>query len=116
MQRTGVTGIEESGLIKFWHYVTDALPQVTGSFDLGFFASRLSWEVVYPAPPIASEVRLEGAIGDNPLNGFYQLDVKTGTASELRHIVNKPIRFIRVNFVSSNPNQTIWVFVRAGGV
>ena len=99
----------QTGLITLLTAVTTT--QRSSIFDLGFIADRMTWEVIVTGGPTMS-VTLEGSIDGTRL---YALDTTTG--STMRHVVNKPVRYICANLTSlsggTNPTVTV-VFIGKG--
>lgn len=72
----------------------------TGQFA-GSYPAMFTWQTIYTGTPTAINVNLEGSLdGTN----WFTLDSSTSTASEMRHVVNKPIRFLRCNISSYTVN------------
>lgn len=72
----------------------------------GPFASphRYTWHILIGGTGslTALTVNLEGSLdGTN----WAQLDQSTNAAGEMRHVVNKPIRYVRANIVTSTVNS-----------
>jgi len=76
---------------------TSAIDTVTG------FAKH-TWTVVSDASESNLTVKLEGSI-DN--SNWFELDSYSGTADTMRHIVNKPVRYIRFNVTSMGDASSI---------
>ena len=69
---------------------------------------KWTWTVVSDASATALTVNLEGSIdGTN----WFVLDTYTGTANTMRHVVNKPVRYIRANVTSMGDATSITVKV-----
>lgn len=68
-----------------------------------------AWEIVVTGAPTASEVHLQGSL-DN--TNWYTLDTSTTTSSELRFVVDKPVRFVRANWISVSGGTAPTVTVR----
>jgi hypothetical protein len=58
----------------------------------GKLADRFTWTTTFTGTPTAITVNLQGSIdGTN----YFTLDTSTSTTAEMRHVVNKPVRFTR---------------------
>lgn len=63
-------------------------------------AYELTWEVdVAGGPPASLQVDLEGSF-DAAFTIAHQLDTYATVADTMRHVVNKPVPFVRVRLVS----------------
>jgi len=63
-----------------------------------------TWTQVNDASESNPNIRLQGSIdGTN----WFDLDTSTSIGSEMRHVVNKPVRYIRFNVVSLGDATTI---------
>lgn len=85
---------------------------VTGagaSNNLKFLCSQMSWEIVIIGAPTAVQVDLEGSINNST---WYSLDSSTTLTSEMRHVVNKPVNFIRGNLITLTAGTAPTVTVR----
>ncbi len=85
---------------------------VTGagnSVDLMHTYKDYSWQIELTGSPTSIEVRLEGSI-DGTNWGILDL-ITDPSAAGLRHVVNKPIQYIRANVVTlsggTNPTVTV---------
>jgi len=76
---------------------TSAIDTVTG-FE------KHTWTVVSDASESNLTVKLEGSL-DN--SNWFELDSYSGTANTMRHIVNKPVRYIRFNVTSMGDATSI---------
>jgi hypothetical protein len=66
-------------------------------------ASSVTWQVLYNGTPLSSSVNLEGSIdGVN----YFVLDSTASTASEMRHIINKPVLYVRCNATALTGNTS----------
>ena len=73
---------------------------------------RWTWQVIFSGTITDAEIALEGSIdGSN----WFELDFTTSTSNEMRHVVNKPVRYIRAN-VKTLTGTTPQVEVKAYGV
>ncbi|RLG47479.1 MAG: hypothetical protein DRN92_03130 [Thermoproteota archaeon] len=69
---------------------TSTIDSVTG-FE------KHTWTQTNDASSSAPEIKIEGSLdGSN----WFELDTSTAIGSEMRHVVNKPVRYIRFNVVS----------------
>lgn len=88
-----------------------AVPTVGGTTDTTFLLSKHTWEIVCTGPPANETTSLEGSINGTT---WYVLDTSTITTSEMRHIVNKPVRYVRAN-CTVLPSGTLTVRYMGGG-
>jgi len=68
-----------------------------------------SWEIKVTGAPSACSVKLQGSLDET---NWYDLDASTTTTSELRHIANKCVKYIKGNFISvtgGSPAPTVTV-------
>lgn len=88
-----------------------AIPTVGATTDTTFLLSKHTWEIVTTGPPANQTTLLEGSI-----NGatWYTLDTSNTVASEMRHVVNKPVRYVRAN-CTVLPGGTVTVRYMGGG-
>lgn len=99
--------------------VITALSAVTStgagsSNSLGSGLEKHTWEIVVTGAPATVSITLQGSIdGTN----WYTLDTSTTTTSEMRHVVNKPVRFIRANLgtLTGGTSPTVTVRILSGG-
>ena len=71
----------------------------------------ITWQQINNASSANPDIRLQGSIdGTN----WFDLDISTSIGSEMRHVVNKPVRYYRVNVVSLG--DATQVTVRAWGI
>ena len=70
--------------------------------------ANFTWQVISDSSATAHDVRLQGSI-DN--TNWFDLDQSNTTGSEMRHVVNKPVRYIRANVVSMGDATSISVKV-----
>lgn len=66
-----------------------------------------AWDVIVTGGPATLRVDIEGSLdGTN----WFQLDTYTSTASTLRFVVDKPVKYVRANLVTltggSSPSTT----------
>ena len=66
-------------------------------------ASKHTWEIVVSGAPTALQVDLEGSLD---ATNWYTLDSSTITTSEMRHLVNKPVKYIRANLTTLSGGTT----------
>lgn len=76
---TGVGAGDEFGLLPFFG---------------GTIPSTYSWDVIITGGPASISVTLEGSL--DGVNWFV-LDTSTSTSNALRHVVDKPVRYLRAN-------------------
>ena len=76
----------------------------TSSVDTVTGFEKHTWTVVSDASGSNLTVKLEGSI-DN--SNWFELDSYSGTADTMRHIVNKPVRYIRFNVTSMGDASSI---------
>ena len=77
--------------------VTFTSTGVKGTNDLVTGMSKHTWHILTDASASNITVKLQGSI-DN--SNWFDLDEYTGTANTMRHVVNKPVRYIRFNCTS----------------
>jgi len=103
-------------------YTTDSIIAVTNvlELDLGSFTSAgagssndvypgyctITWQVNSDSSTTAHDVRLQGSL-DN--SNWFDLDTSNTTGNDMRHVVNKPVRYLRVNVVSMGDASSISV-------
>jgi len=69
-------------------------------------ASKHTWMVLSDASTTAATVNFEGSIdGTN----WFVLDTWTGTGNTMRHVVNKPVKYVRANVTSMGDATSITV-------
>jgi hypothetical protein len=88
-----------------------AVPTVGATFDTTYLLSKHTWEIVITGAPANETTLLEGSI--NGAN-WYTLDTSNTVTAEMRHVVNKPVRYIRAN-CTVLPGGTCTVRFMAGG-
>jgi hypothetical protein len=88
-----------------------AVPTTGATLDTTFLLSKHTWEIVVTGGPANETTLLEGSI-----NGatWYTLDTCNITTSEMRHVVNKPVRYVRGN-CTVLPSGTVTVRYMGGG-
>ena len=76
-------------------------------------ASRITYSVVVSGAPSAVTLNLEGSI-DNI--SWFTLDTSTTTTSEMRHIANRGVHYVRGNLVTltGGSSPTVTVKISAG--
>lgn len=64
--------------------------------------TRISWEAIYPAAPTTPSSQLEGTDDSNfAAASIFILDGPyTGTSNTKRWVVDKPVRFVRINLTA----------------
>jgi len=67
---------------------------------------KWTWVIITDASATSATVRLEGSI-DNEY--WFALDEWTGTGNTMRHVVNKPVRYVRANVVDMGDATSITV-------
>ena len=66
----------------------------SGDYDIGFLAAQHTWMMDFTGSPGTVSIIFQGTIdGVN----WFDLDIYTGTTDTMRHVVNKPVRKIRVD-------------------
>ena len=94
-------------------YTTDSITSVGNvlELNLGTFTATgasssndvypcyriITWQINSNSSGTAHDVRLQGSL-DN--SNWFDLDQSNTTGNEMRHVVNKPVRYLRVNVVS----------------
>ena len=95
------------------NYQTDSISAVGNALelDLGTFTGTgagssndvypayktITWQINSNSSGTAHDVRLQGSL-DN--SNWFDLDTSNTTGNELRFVVDKPVRYLRVNVVS----------------
>jgi len=103
-------------------YTTDSISSVGNvlELDLGTFTGTgtgssndvypayktITWQINSNSSGTAHDVRLQGSL-DN--SNWFDLDQSNTTGNEMRHVVNKPVRYLRVNVVSMGDASEIKV-------
>ena len=103
-------------------YTTDSILAVGNvlELDLGTFTGTgagdsndvypgyktITWQVNSNSSATAHDVRLQGSL-DN--SNWFDLDRSNTTGNEMRHVVNKPVRYLRANVVSMGDASEIKV-------
>jgi hypothetical protein len=64
-------------------------------------ASSVTWQTVFTGTPTAITVNLEGSIDGTH---YFTLDSSTSTTSEMRHVVNKNVDYLRCNISAYTVN------------
>lgn len=88
-----------------------AVPTVGATTDTTYLLSKHTWEIVVTGAPANETTNLEGSINGTV---WYILDTSNITTSEMRHVVNKPVRYIRAN-CTVLPGGTVTVRYMGGG-
>lgn len=102
----------QSNLLTLLDAVTGAGAGVSNA--LKFLCTKMSWEIVVTGAPTATQTDLEGSINGTT---WYSLDISTTLTSEMRHVVNKPVNFIRANLITltAGTAPTVTVNFLGGG-
>ena len=103
-------------------YTTDSISAIANvlELDLGTFTGAgagssndvypgyktVTWQINSDSSGTAHDVRLQGSL-DN--SNWFDLDVSSTTGNEMRHVINKPVRYLRVNVVSMGDASSITV-------
>ena len=77
---------------------------VGGQNDLKTGMSKHTWHVITNASASNVTVKLQGSIDSNY---WFDLDEWSGIGTTMRHVVNKPIRYIRFNVTSMGDATSI---------
>jgi len=88
-----------------------AAATVGTTLDTTFLLSKHTWEIVVTGAPANETTLLEGSINGTT---WYTLDTSNITTSEMRHVVNKPVRYVRGN-CTVLPGGTLTVRYMGGG-
>jgi methyl coenzyme M reductase beta subunit len=76
----------------------------------GGIPGTYSWDIIITGGPSAVTVNLEGS--DDGTN-WFTVDTSTSTSSALRHVVDKPVRFLRANLATltggSSPTVSVGI-------
>jgi len=88
-----------------------AAATVGTTLNTTFLLSKHTWEIVVTGAPANETTLLEGSINGTT---WYTLDTSNITTSEMRHVVNKPVRYIRAN-CTVLPGGTVTVRYMGGG-
>ncbi|MDP2362896.1 MAG: hypothetical protein Q8M94_03900 [Ignavibacteria bacterium] len=70
---------------------------------------KMTWEIVVTGDPTVVQVDLEGSINNST---WYALDSSTTLTSEMRHVVNKPVNYVRANLITLTAGTAPTVTVR----
>ena len=87
------------------------VPTIGATTDTIFLLSKHTWEIVVTGAPANESTNLEGSINGTT---WYILDTSIITTSEMRHVVNKPVRYVRGN-CTVLPGGTVTVRYIGGG-
>ncbi len=103
-------------------YTTDSISAVGNvlELDLGTFTGTgagssndvypcyrlITWQVNSNSSGTAHDVRLQGSL-DN--SNWFDLDQSNTTGNEMRHVVDKPVRYLRVRVASMGDASTITI-------
>jgi len=85
---------------------TFTTPGAGSSFECATGASKFTWIVLSDANTSDCTVNFEGSI-DN--TNWFVLDTWSGTGNTMRHVVNKPIKYVRANVVDMGDATEITV-------
>lgn len=104
----------DTGLQYLIQGATDV--QTGSTITLDFLCPRMTWEIYLTGGTLSNfRVNLEGSIDGV---SFYILDYTTdGTQNQMRHVVNKPIRYVRANITSwtvGSGSPILYVLFRGG--
>jgi len=83
------------------------------SYWVGFLPVNHTWQVIYTGTASAIDVKLQGSIDDS---NWFDLDTyDTASSPTMRHVVNKPVNYIRGNLVTFTNGSTMTVKSMSGG-
>jgi len=83
------------------------------AYWLGFLPVNHTWQVIYTGTASVVDVKLQGSI-DN--SNWFDLDTyDTASSPTMRHIVNKPVNYIRANLITFTNGTTMTVKSMSGG-
>jgi hypothetical protein len=88
-----------------------AVPTVGATLDMTYLLSKHTWEIVVTGGPANETTNLEGSINGTT---WYILDTSNTVTAEMRHVVNKPVRYVRGN-CTVLPSGTVTVRYMGGG-
>jgi len=76
--------------------------------DLAHIFDKHTWQMTLTGSPTGVDVTLQGSIDDS---NWFELDRTTSTSAEMRHVVNKPVRYVRgyVTTLSGGTSPTVTV-------
>ena len=83
------------------------------SYWLGFLPVNHTWQVIYTGTASVLDIKLQGSV-DN--SNWFDLDTyDTASSPTMRHVVNKPVSYIRANLVTFTNGTTMTVKSMSGG-
>lgn len=83
------------------------------SYWIGFLPSNHTWQTIFTGTASAVDVKLQGSIDDS---NWFDLDTNTSTTSGvMRHVVNKPVNYIRGYLTTFTNGTTMTVKSMSGG-
>ena len=104
--------VDDSGRLYVRPYVYEAGPETYTSTGTGtevdsvFGVIQLTWQILSDSSASNMDIKLEGSIdGTN----WFVIDEYVGTGNTLRHVVNKCIRYFRVNVASLGDASSVTV-------
>ena len=68
------------------------------------YPDKFTWQIITTGPPTSVQVDLQGSI-DN--SNWFSVDSSVNVSGELRHVVNKAVKFLRVKLVSIAGGGTV---------
>jgi hypothetical protein len=98
-------GVTKEQRERFGPYTILSAVVATGDSDvlaLGNIMSAFTWDIVYAGGTLtATSITLKGSL-DN--SNWGDLDTSTNISGEMVHIVNKPVRYLKVNWGTRTVN------------
>jgi hypothetical protein len=77
------------------------------SYWLGFLPTNHTWQVIYTGTATVVDVKLQGSMDDS---NWFDLDTyDTASSPTMRHVVNKPVNYIRANLVTFTNGTTMTI-------
>ena len=82
------------------------------AYWLGFLPVNHTWQVAYTGTATAIDVKLQGSIDNST---WFDLDTyDTASTPTMRHVVNKPINYIRANLATFTNGSTMTIKSMSG--
>ena len=84
------------------------------SNNLSYLLSKHTWTIVVTGAPTSMTVNLQGSIDNST---WYTIDTSTTLTSEMRHVVNKPILYVRADLtdLAGGTTPTVTIKQMSGG-
>ena len=105
---------DSEGKVYIRPYVYTAGPETYTSTGTGteidtiYGIIEATWQIISDSSSTNIDVKLQGSIdGSN----WFDLDEFVGVGNTMRHVVNKPVRYLRANVVSMGDASSISIMV-----